>query len=166
MWTDVAGHILAAIVVGVLTFVATMIYQTRFFARLTGRSREVSGEWQGVLEQVVNGVLTKRHLELTLKLGLWKSVKGSAELSGPTGGHGSKGADPNTADRFQLAGGFLYERFLSLDYKCTDKQRIQFGSTFFQLSATGETLKGKYLGFGPADENIVVGNIELAKKKA
>lgn len=66
-------------------------------------------------------------------------------------------------DEFTFQGGFLYERFLRLNYASKNKHRIQFGSIILELSPSGETMSGKFVGYGVFWQQILSGRVDLRR---
>ena len=64
---------------------------------------------------------------------------------------------------FKFKGGFLHDRFFQVNYISKNENRMQFGSAILELRASGDTISGKYTGFGAVREEIVSGNIEIKR---
>jgi hypothetical protein len=112
------------------------------------------GTWHGELTQSTLAA----NVELQLRTS-GKKVIGNAELRFTFDGK----------DRFltlSLDGGFLYDRFLKLDYENTSSGTIQFGSIVLDLPAEPDKMTGRYVGYGSITGAIVSGQIVLSKRSS
>ncbi len=64
---------------------------------------------------------------------------------------------------FHLRGGFLFDRFLRMEYKNTKGHVVQFGSVVLELLAEGDELDGRYAGYGSISSTLVSGTVRLKK---
>ncbi|GAB6043982.1 hypothetical protein [Endothiovibrio diazotrophicus] len=62
-----------------------------------------------------------------------------------------------------MFGGFLYDRYLRLQYDNKRKEVIQFGAGVLELSPEGVALTGCFVGFGSHTREFVGGEIVLEK---
>ena len=61
--------------------------------------------------------------------------------------------------RFTIYGGFNYERFVSINYSSRDPGFMQFGTFILELHSVPNTMKGKFIGFGPLTDRIIAGDV-------
>lgn len=122
----------------------------------TGRQAIINGQWKGMLKQL-DGRSGIAPITVTF-VAKRKKVYGSTLIQWPADQH-SAAYDAE----FDFEGGFLYERYLRIDYVPKKRHRIQFGAMVFELSPTGETLSGKFVGYGAFSKDIVSGYIELER---
>jgi hypothetical protein len=57
----------------------------------------------------------------------------------------------------------LRDQFVKLDYFNKDNIAVHFGSIILQVSADGQTLRGRFLGYGAFQEKVIAGNIQLKR---
>lgn len=158
--------IIAAIIGGVFTVVgpiATFLV-TRYIDNRDkqvmsfGRRAVMSGKWSGTTTQE-SGNYSSFALPIFLKtVANRKTIKGEFRVQYPEYKN-----RPAHEDEFSFQGGFLYDRFLQLDYISKTEGRIQFGSAILELSSSGEVLLGKYAGYGAFSKQIVTGSLELKR---
>lgn len=122
----------------------------------TGRQAIISGQWKGTLNQV-DGRSGVAPITVNF-VAKRKKIYGSTITQWPGG------TDRAAYDtEYTFEGGFLYERYLRVDYVSKKRHRIQFGVIVLELSPTGETLSGKFVGYGAFSEDIISGYIELER---
>jgi hypothetical protein len=143
----------------IATYIGTRYFDNRDKQVITsGQRAEISGRWEGTTSQE-NGEYSGISLPIVLTaVAKGKTVTGKFHVQYP-----GRADRPAEEDEFTLQGGFLYDRFLQLDYISTNKHRIQFGSIILELSPIGEGLSGRYAGYGALSKQIVSGNIELRR---
>lgn len=64
---------------------------------------------------------------------------------------------------FTVTGKFIFDRYLQLNYVSKDEGAVQFGSIVGELSATGKSARGRFVGYGAWSEKIITGSAELEK---
>jgi hypothetical protein len=157
--------IIAAIIAGVFsivspiaTYFVTQAYRDRIFLPPpSGRAKALVGKWQGTLHEEIGPEGTPFDASFSLELAMsWKVVSGTAGFHATLLGK-------EYEFKLVLRGGFLYERFLRFDYQNCDESVLQFGSMTFELSADGQSLDGRFLGYGDVSKRLVYGTIELHK---
>ncbi len=118
----------------------------------------MSGKWSGTTTQE-SGNFSALALPIVLRtVASRKTVKGEFRVQYP------RSEDiPARDDEFVCQGGFFHDRFLQLNYLSRNDGRIQFGSAILELSPSGETLQGKYIGYGAFSREIVTGNLQLRR---
>jgi len=121
------------------------------------RRSALTGRWRGTLSQEVGVRATPADakLELELRCG-WRTVRGAGVLRVV-----SDGGVRSTV--FHLRGGFLFDRFLRMEYKNTKGHVVQFGSVVLELLAEGDELDGRYAGYGSISSTLVSGTVRLKK---
>jgi hypothetical protein len=140
------------------TWIAKRIYDTRVLHSVSRDRRSVlNGRWLGQIYQE-RGPEGK---EISLRLSIdfivsRKKVSGNGVVWVVVDGK-------ETEERFLLEGGFLHDQFLQLSYRNVRGFVLQFGAVTFRLSSSGESLKGKYAGYGSLTEGVVSGCAELRK---
>ena len=148
----VAG--IASIASALVAVVVKDVLERRSLKPIFGERRKaLTGYWKGTIEQ------PNLTADLTVHLvASHKEVNGIADLRFPF-----HGKDHHLV--LSLKGGFLYERFLKLDYKKDNEGVIQFGSLIIEFAEDSETLKGKYSGYGSLTKSIVSGEILLSRSR-
>jgi hypothetical protein len=151
--------IIAAIIGGAFTLVSSGI--TFLLARhLDDRNNQVmssnrqaimTGTWKGELHQE-SGSLSTSPVTVTL-IAKRRVIRGSIRVQDPNNGEAE----------YKATGGFLYGRFIRLNYDTTDHRRVQFGSIVMELSPDGNKLSGKYTGYGAFSQSIVSGYFEATR---
>jgi hypothetical protein len=68
--------------------------------------------------------------------------------------------------KLTFEGGFLYDRWLRLNYVASDRRQVQFGSTVLLLDSQAKTLKGHFVGYGAITDAIVTGSMKLERVKS
>jgi hypothetical protein len=63
-----------------------------------------------------------------------------------------------------LAGGFLYDRFLKLDYYDNASGKVQFGALMLELDLSGAALSGIEVGFGYVGRRMAIATLALQKE--
>lgn len=159
--------IIAAIIGGVFTVVGpvTTFLVIRYVDNRDkqvmpfGRRAVMTGKWSGTTTQE-SGDYSSFALPITLRaVANRKTIKGEFRVQYPE--HENR---PAHEEEFSFEGGFLYDRFLQLDYISKTKGRIQFGSAILELSPSGEVLLGRYAGYGAFSKQIIDGSFELSRK--
>ncbi len=69
----------------------------------------------------------------------------------------------NAVHKFSFTGAFKNERFLKLEYQNKDSNVVNFGTIILELSSTGKSLNGRYVGHGHINERILDGEILVDK---
>lgn len=120
----------------------------------------ISGKWEGYTKPEI-GKYTSKDLFTSLNADAKsKTIKGSFTINYPeTTGILSR------EENFDFQGGFLYDRFLQLNYVSTDSSKVQFGSIIFELSQDGDrhVLSGRYVGYGAISKCIIAGSVNLVR---
>lgn len=145
-----------AILAGAFTYLLSEDRLQR--SRLTrARRAALTGRWQGMLlqEVFVETTPTEGKLALELRCG-WRTVKGTGVLQTTLDGE-------ERLNRFYLRGGFLFDRFLRMEYKNEKGHVVQFGSVVLELSPEGNELNGRYAGYGVISVDNVSGTVKLKK---
>lgn len=139
----------------ILTYFITKAYERRFLEPI-GRNRgeALNGNWQGTIVQ--STLIADVDIRLHAKN---KEIVGEAHLRVQFDGVAH-------AITLAVTGGFLYDKFLKLDYKNTNRGTIQFGTMVLELAPHPSTMEGQYVGYGSLTESIVSGQILLTKKPA
>lgn len=123
-----------------------------------GRRAIMTGKWSGTTVQEF-GDYSSLDLPIVLEaVANRKTIKGEFRVQYPK--HENR---PAHEDEFSFKGGFLYDRFLQLDYISKAEGRIQFGSAILELSPSGEVLLGRYAGYGAFSKQIVAGYFKLRR---
>jgi hypothetical protein len=117
----------------------------------------VAAVWTGTFEQAVSqnppGPAQPRVVVTELTLSLrprWPMVVGTISYRGD-------------AD-LRCSGGFFQDRILMLHYWTEEPTVLQHGVMVLRLVAAGTKLVGHFVGYGPATEGLVTGNVDLTKK--
>ncbi|MBT9317990.1 hypothetical protein [Leptothoe spongobia] len=158
--------IIAAIIGGVFTVVgpiATVIV-TRYInnrEKLTiysNRRALMTGQWKGTTQQD-EGIYANIPIPmlLTAKANR-KTIAGEFRLQFP---QSANVTDHDAAYSFQ--GCFLYGNFLQLNYRSKNKRRVEFGVAVLELDPSGETLAGKYAGYGASSKHVVTGHFDIRR---
>jgi hypothetical protein len=120
-----------------------------------GRTRRqaLSGAWAGRIKQDVGYALDAERAEISFnpKCGL-RTVRGKGKYELTVKGRTIRA-------EFTCRGGFVFERFLMLEYKNAKGHVVQFGSIVFQLSDGCDELEGRYAGYGYISKMPVSGYI-------
>jgi hypothetical protein len=150
---------IAAVVGALVTVILTKWLESGSRLWMGGdRRRSVNGRWRGTLQQIGSQLSDVQAHTLDMSLDpQWRTIKGTAFFIASIGGKDI------TVD-LRIRGGFLYERFLKIDYFHSDSAHMQFGTAVLVLSDDGRTLSGRYVGYGSLTKQIVTGLIELAKQ--
>jgi len=121
------------------------------------RGLALTGKWRGTLTQEASSKdgPMEGELEFDLRCGR-RTVRGSGVLWRSFDGH-------ERAISFGLKGGFLFERFLRMEYGNDKGHVVQFGSVVTELVSEGDRLRGRFVGYGSMSEDIVSGTISLTK---
>jgi hypothetical protein len=160
VWRIMAPEIIAAIVGGLFAILAAVVaiigpslFNSGYQAVGARRSRILAGTWVGKACQDEGRDGGPISYNLTFNLNIsWRVVKGRALV---------KYADRES--RFRLEGGFLHGQFFRVEYSSTNSAAIEFGSIVLRLSADGQTLTGKFVGYGSSSDRLVGGTMNLAK---
>jgi hypothetical protein len=117
------------------------------------RRQAIQGVWRGntVQEKGPTGEAAEVDLLLTLRA-FRNVVKGHARVRWKS-----------VEERVALEGGFRSDSFLLLTYNSTSAITLNFGTLLLRLSANGDRLHGRMLGFGSESETIVHGCTELQR---
>lgn len=159
------NKIIAAIIAGIFALVSPIV--TLFVKRLLdersfrpiskSRRQALIGNWKGIGKQDEgpDGIPIEFPIDLDIAAGN-RIVTGvfSTHLQTPQG---------SSIGIFELNGGFLYDKYLRLNYTAKDTSRIHFGAFVLELGSKGRTLAGKLVGYGADSEKIVFGTIEAKK---
>lgn len=138
---------------GLVTFFVTKLYEQRHLLAISSdRKKSLVGRWKG---KVCQPNISEYDIELTLSVTKHK-VSGEARLEHLEG-------EATRIVKLSLDGGFLYEKFLKLDYKNTDSSNIQFGSITLEVSSNSKRMQGKFSGYGSTTESVVGGDMSLEK---
>ncbi|MGZ0080787.1 hypothetical protein [Methylomonas sp. YC3] len=139
----------------IIVFIATKHYEIRYLQPINHDRRiAVVGRCRG---EIVQPNLTS-NIELRFDVRN-KEVIGEAQINRVVEGR-------ERLITLTMTGGFLYDRFLKLDYKNADASTIQFGSITLELAADPRAMEGKYSGYGSVSNCIVFGEIHLTKVEA
>ena len=138
---------------GLITFFVTKAYEQRYLLPIgSERKKSLIGYWKGKVTQPGIG-----EYEIDMSISITKhKVLAVAKIQHIQDGNSQ--IIPLT-----LEGGFLYEKFLKMDYKNDDKANIQFGSITLDVSPNSKRMKGKFSGYGSISESVVGGDIFLEK---
>lgn len=156
--------ILAAIISGALGLLGSVsgyllkqYFDNRVFLPVRfDRRSSINGEWTGTTYQDINK-LGAVESSVTAKLSA-KNRQIRGELTVDPGI-----PDIPLRDVYELTGGFLYNRFLRIEYQTTTSNAVEFGSFVVELSADGRRLEGMFVGYGAFSEQIVFGRVVLNK---
>lgn len=115
------------------------------------RKKSIEGRWSGVLSQKVQEqdvalefdiVMTVRRNRVRAKIHFQAVEKTSVDAIGE----------------------FSHQDYLVLSYKSEELELKQFGAIVCQLTALGDVLNGKFIGYGPFNESIVDGDFPATKR--
>ncbi len=157
--------IVAAIIGGVCTIVSpfmTLLIRQHLENRSklpisSVRRRAIDGCWKGIAQQYQGPDEDPIIFAVTMTLSAGpKRISGTLIIDIDYQGKTEK-------ILCNVSGGFFYERFLKLSYTPSDEMTIQFGSVVLQLDAGGQSLQGKYSGYGKLTNSTVFGTLELKK---
>jgi len=120
---------------------------------LRGDLALIAGVWKGAIYLEHPGAKVQSS-ELRIEFSGPRTVKGGGYVVAPDG------------ERIGLRfiGGVKYSRFLMLNYEAADSKKLQFGSTLLRLDGTGDSLDGRYLGYGSIHNSVVFGRVELKRQ--
>lgn len=121
------------------------------------RAAAINGLWKGTAYQSkgLNGNPMDYPIEMHLTVKR-KTIDGSLTICPPD-------RDETRLHKFNVTGGFVYERFLQINYISEAPEVIQFGSALTEIDATGTKMIGEFIGYGARSEAIVSGTVELEK---
>ena len=122
----------------------------------TSRQAIIKGQWQGTIQQI-DGHAGTAPITMTF-VAKRKKVYGVIRIQ-----YLENRFRPAYDAEHDFEGGFLYERYLRLDYVSKTRRRLQFGAIILELAPSGETLSGKLVGYGAFSKEIVSGYIELKR---
>lgn len=159
MGTELLKHLvegsyafLGTVVGAIAAVVAQQFLSNRLLAPVSDRGTTLDGSWIGTLSQP--GLTADATARLTAGR---KQVTGMVDLHFERNGERHHLA-------LELRGGFLHDRFLKLDYVKDRLGSIQFGCVVIGLSDDGNSLEGKYAGYGSITRSIVSGTILLTRR--
>lgn len=159
--------VIAAVVSSVFTAIVAPIAK-RYIEELPiptipgSRRRDIRGRWEGVAIQEWN-TPTELSFQVLLNLEVaGKHIKGNMDAKGVIPATEDTGSRPFSAS-YRVNGMMLRDQFVKLDYFNKDNNAVHFGSVILQLSADGQALRGRFLGYGSFQEKIIAGNIKLRK---
>lgn len=156
--------IIAAVIGGVFTvgasfgtFAITRIADSTAFPRTKNvHQLSLTGFWEGTVHQAQGpeGVPADAPSSLTLT-STHRAIRGESILSWPH----------RKPQHLSLAGKFVYARFVRLEYEVRNEpEAVQFGYILGELSPDGQSLDGRFLGFGAASRNLVWGTFHYQKQ--
>jgi transcriptional regulator with XRE-family HTH domain len=61
---------------------------------------------------------------------------------------------------------WLFERYFRLDGVSADPQGCMFNTCYFQINPAGDRITGRYIGFGPHSNCIIVGEVSGSRDEA
>jgi hypothetical protein len=142
-----------AIISPIVTFIAIRFYEKRFLQPISrDRKQALVGKWSGKIIQPN----ISSDIALTIEVDQ-NEITGKAQVTLVAEGK-------EKLIFLDMKGGFLYDRFLKLDYKNADSNTIQFGSITLELDAEPKSMNGKFSGYGSVNKAIVFGDIQLEKQ--
>lgn len=148
-----------ALVAPVVTFIVTRAYEGKFLQPLSAsRIAAVQGKWVG--EALQTGANSSASIPASVIANIHVKNK---KLLGKVSFR-IKHENIENEGEFDISGGFLYERFLRLEYNPQGNSGIRFGSIVMELTENDERLAGRYVGYGAYSNEIVTGSLSLAKK--
>lgn len=59
---------------------------------------------------------------------------------------------------------WLFERYFKVDGATTDPRGYMFNTCYFQINPVGDRIDGRYIGFGPHSNCIIVGEVTAGKE--
>lgn len=123
------------------------------------RQISITGRWEGTIHQEggVRGASVDQQLTIVLK-STRRNTQGEGVL---------RVALQNNAftTHVRVKGKFVYERFLKLEYEF-EQGVMQFGFVLLELSPDGNTLEGRWMGFGALSQSLIYGTMRLRKQGA
>lgn len=143
-----------------LTVIVTRIADRRALIAIDRGRAGVGGVWRGTLAQDDAAEILVEEVEMTLSVRR-KRVTGRGYFRAKQK-HSTETATVNLT----FEGGFLYERFVKLEYRNADVYTVQFGTAILDLSNDSQTLTGAYVGFGSMTGSVVKGRLRFTKIKA
>jgi transcriptional regulator with XRE-family HTH domain len=114
------------------------------------------GHWSGMIEQPTGP--DGRHFSAPIRLEL--------ERLGATLAGRSHFAFAGTTHTCRLEVQWLFERYFKFDGVSADLQGCMFNTFYFQINPAGDRICGRYIGFGPHTNGIIVGEASGAKVEA
>lgn len=66
-------------------------------------------------------------------------------------------------NKVDIKGHYYNERFLAVEYRNVDINKVHFGFLILELSADNESLRGEFLGYGSKSERLISGKMTLRK---
>jgi hypothetical protein len=124
------------------------------------RSAEsLSGNWSGTFSQDLGplGLPINYRVQLSLVAETERLTGSMTIIDYP---HPQKG--PVTMN-LSVDGVMSYERFVQINYSSLDSGVLQFGALLSELSGLGNTMNGRFIGYGAISQRIVSGTFELQK---
>lgn len=110
---------------------------------------KVVGNWIGTIEQPTGP--DDRHFSATIRMEIERS--GSALRGRSFFAFGELTHVCNVEVRW------LFERYFRLDGVSADPQGCMFNTCYFQVNPAGDRIAGRYIGFGPHSNCIIVGEV-------
>jgi hypothetical protein len=122
-------------------------------------ARSLNGKWEGRSYQEIGpkGIPINYPLHLLLTAD-GEHVTGTMTAEFP---HPQEGTIPM---EFLVEGEMSYERFLQLHYRSTNDSVIEFGGFISELNDLGNTMNGRFIGYGGISKRIISGRFEFQKK--
>lgn len=59
---------------------------------------------------------------------------------------------------------WLFERYFKVDGATADPRGYMFNSCYFQINPVGDRIDGRYIGFGPHSNSIIVGEVTAGRE--
>nr|VFJ50731.1 MAG: hypothetical protein BECKFM1743C_GA0114222_100888 [Candidatus Kentron sp. FM]VFJ50764.1 MAG: hypothetical protein BECKFM1743A_GA0114220_100878 [Candidatus Kentron sp. FM]VFK08757.1 MAG: hypothetical protein BECKFM1743B_GA0114221_100808 [Candidatus Kentron sp. FM] len=120
-----------------------------------GRIKAINGTWEGIRR--FEEITEKGLRELDIRAELHADETGS--INGIFFYENDKGALTDLVAR----GNVIDNKYFSLAYRDKDEGVIRYGTFILNLSATGETITGKFIEYRAEIEGLVTGDLTLEK---
>lgn len=140
------------------TLVFTRLGDNMSFTPTNVRQITLVGQWEGIVHQQGSADPYDLRIAITLK-STRRAIRGEGTVHGAT-------QNQVITQPIVIIGKFVHDRFLKIEYEMRDHPGvIQFGFSLLELSPDGQTLDGRFLGFGALiSRGPVWGTLQMHKK--
>lgn len=154
MITSIGALITSVITVLVKNWLEQRNEQKKYPTPEKERLHHVTGMWKGGFSQQVDENVAEITDAVAVITNKGKIIEGTLEFM-------SRFA--NEKVKFRLFRGIFDGRVLKIEYENEQKTTFQKGSIIGKLSARGDELKGKFIGYSPEFEKIIDGEVKFTK---
>lgn len=147
-----------AILAPLITILVQEILSQKRYKKTSRLKVLTENSWKGMAIQEFNDQNDKIEIPFEMEFRRrFNKVYGNAKYDAPEGIEAMPG-------NMNIKGGFLKDKFLKLDFRNKKPEIEQFGVFIFEMNSYGKTLNGRYCGYGPSQEKVIHGKIELKKQ--